>query len=154
MSHRWIARHGNHVARRGGHLMTRNLRPRQIRPVLIAPVLFALSACSTHPSGTPSADGTVSGTLVMVGGVAPGTAKTPIPGTIELSAHGDHIVTIRVPVNGTFRAQLPVGRYEISATTPKISSGTNVAGSCVPAHPPIAVTTRKTMGIQVTCAVP
>lgn len=136
-----------------------------IRPVLVAPVLLlALSACSTHPSGSPRAEGTVRGTLVMEGGVAPGTAKTLIPGTVELSAHGDRIDTIRVPVNGTFRVQVPVGRYVVTATTPRIhqvlrsgsstGSGTWVAGFCVPVHPPIAVTSGKTIDIHLICAVP
>jgi hypothetical protein len=45
----------------------------------------------------------------MVGGIAPGTARTPIPGTIELSVHGDRIVTIHVPVTRNLSSTGSVG---------------------------------------------
>lgn len=130
----------------------------RIRYVFVAPLLLlALSACSTHPSGTPTAQGMVRGTLVMEGGalivergVAPHTATKLVPGIIELSFHGARIVTIHVPVNGRFRARVPVGTYEIAASTSRI----HPMGSCVPAHPPITMTAGKTMSIQVACAVP
>ena len=144
-----------------------NLRMHRIRYVFVAPLLLlALSACSTHPSATPTAYGKVSGTLVMEGGalilepgVASHTATKLIPGIIELSIHAARIVTIHVPVNGTFRAQVPVGTYEMAATTPRIqgenTSGKYVTmGSCVPSYPPITVGAGQTMSIQVTCAVP
>jgi hypothetical protein len=62
-------------------------------------------------------------------------AKTPIPGTIDLSVHGDRIVTIHVPVNGTFREEVPTGKYEVAATTPRIRHETSSGriygtGSC------------------------
>jgi hypothetical protein len=126
--------------------------------VFVASVLLlALSACTSRPSGTPNAYGSVSGTLVLEGGPAPGTAKTPIPGTIELSAHGHRTVTIKVPVNGVFREQVPAGRYEVAATTPRVqhedSSGRiSGTGSCP--HSPITVTAGETRSIQVTCFVP
>jgi len=85
----------------------------RIRSLFVVPALvLAVSACFSHPAGARSADGTVSGTLALEGGAAPGTARTLIPGTVELSVHGRRVVTIHVPMTGTFRARVPVGKYE------------------------------------------
>ena len=124
--------------------------------IVTAVLLLALSACSSHPPGTPKAYGTVSGMLVREGGTFPGTATTPIPGTIELSAHGHRIVTIHVPVDGTFREQVPTGSYEVAATSPSVQQQNSSSGStysCPLAHP-IAVTTGQTTNIQLACIVP
>jgi len=132
---------------------------RQIRYVFVVPALaLAVSACFSHPAGARSVYGTVYGTLVMEGGTAPGTATTLIPGTVELSVQGHRVVTIHVPITGTFRARVPVGKYEVAAITPRIrqenSSGKYVTGSGFCAHPPITVTAGKRMSIRVTCFVP
>jgi hypothetical protein len=128
---------------------------------MLAALLFAasvLGACSSSASRTQGSFGTVSGTLVMEGGVAPGTARTPIPGTVTLSALGDRIVTIHVPANGTFRAQVSAGRYEVTSTTPKVQQvnpdGTHVSKPCPEVIPPITVENGKTTTVNVTCTVP
>jgi len=131
---------------------------RRIRSVFVVPALvLAVSACFSHPAGARSVYGTVSGTLVMEGGPAPGTATALIPGTVELSVHGHRVVTIHVPMTGTFRARVPVGKYEVAAITPRIhhvNSSGKVTGSGFCAHPPITVTAGKRMSIRVTCFVP
>jgi hypothetical protein len=90
------------------------------------------------------------------GGSFPGTATTPIPGTIELSAHGHRIVTIHVPDNGTFREQVPTGSYEVAATAPSVQHQNSSSGSTYsrPLAHPIAVTTGHITSIQVACIVP
>ena len=130
----------------------------RIPPVFVATLLVLASACSSDPSGTSVRSGTLGGTLVMEGGVAPGTAKTRIPGTIELSAQGDRIITIHVPESGTFRTPVPVGKYEVGATTPNIQQvnpgGKHRTEPCTTDQPPFTVTAGKTTSIQVTGFVP
>jgi hypothetical protein len=132
---------------------------RRIRSVLVVPALvLAVSACFAHPAGARSVYGTISGTLGMEGGTAPGRARALIPGTVELSVHGHRVVTIHVPMTGTFRVRVPVGEYEVAAITPRIheenSSGKFVPPSGFCAHPPITVTAGKRISIRVTCFVP
>src|SRR5580658_6221453 len=99
---------------------------RRIRSVFIAPALvLAVSACFAHPAGAGGVYGAVSGTLVMEGGLAPGTSRALIPGTVELSIHGHRVMTIHVPVTGTFRARVPAGKYEVAAITPRIQHETS-----------------------------
>jgi hypothetical protein len=130
----------------------------RIPSLFVASLVLALSACSSHPSGTPVGYGRVTGILLMEGGVAPGTARTRIPGIIELSAHGHPIITMHVLARGTFRAQIQVGEYEVTATTPRIqqvnAGGNRVMEPCTTDQPPITVATGRTTGIQVTCIVP
>jgi hypothetical protein len=102
--------------------------------------------------------GSVAGTLAVEGGPAPGTARTLITGTIDLSARGKRIATIHVPVSGTFRMQVPVGKYEVTATTPRIQQvnpdGKHAITPCSTAGPPVIVTFGKAKTVNVTCFVP
>ena len=128
---------------------------------MLATLLFAagvLGACSFSASRVQGSFGTVAGTLAMEGGVPPGTARTPIPGTVALSAHGDRIVAIHVPASGAFRAQVSAGTYEVTATTPRVQQvkpdGTHVTEPCPQVDPTITVEHGKTTTINVTCVVP
>jgi len=140
----------------GGGRMT----VRRIGTILAALPFAAglLGACSSSSSQTPGSVGTVSGTLAMEGGTAPGTTKTPIPGTIALSAHGALIVTIQVPASGAFRTQVPAGTYAVSATTPRVqqvnADGTHATEPCPGANSPITVENGKTTTVYVICIVP
>ena len=117
-----------------------------------------LGACSSGPSQTQGSFGMVSGTLAREGGVAPGTARTPTPGVVDLSVRADHIVRIHVPASGTFRALIPAGRYDVTATTPRIQQvnpdGMPVTEPCPGVNPTVTVTIGKTTTINVTCFVP
>jgi len=132
---------------------------RRIRSVFVVPALaLAVSACFSNSAGARGVYGTVSGTLIMEGGPAPGTAMTVMPGTVQLSVHGHRVVTIHVPPTGTFRVQIPVGTYEVAATTQAIhqenSGGETVKGSGSCPHRPITVTAGKRTSIRVSCFVP
>lgn len=127
---------------------------------ILAALLLAsivLGAC-TSASPTQRTFGTVSGTLVLEGGVEPGTTRTAIPGTLVLSAHGDRIVTIHVPPTGSFRAPVPTGTYMVTASTPKVQrvspAGTHVTEPCPEMIPSITVEGGKTTTVNVTCIVP
>jgi hypothetical protein len=139
-----------------GDRMTFGGMGRMLAALLVA--ASVLGACSSDVSRTRSSFGTVSGTLVMEGGVAPGTSRTPIPGTVALSTHGYRIVTIHVPASGTFRAQVSAGRYDVTATTESIQhvnpNGMHVTEPCTEALPPITVEHSQTTIVNVVCIVP
>ncbi len=85
--------------------------------------LVGLAACSSETS-----TGTVSGTLSMTGGPAPGVS-IPVAGTVTLARSSaaqyedeSHPTgsTVEVPVgeDGTFSIDVPAGRYEVGGTSP------------------------------------
>ena len=95
----------------------------------------------------------------MEGGPAPATAITLIPGSIQLSVHGRRFLTIHFPPTGTFRAQVPVGTYEVAGNySPrfhqKYSGGETVKGLNSCPQRPIAVTAGKRTSIRVSCLFP
>jgi hypothetical protein len=85
-------------------------------------------------SSAPRANGTISGTLRIEGGPAPGVDQA-IPGTITaLAASG-------------YTLELPAGTYRVSGTSPNINNGND---QCVVPMP----VTVKPANVQVVCNVP
>jgi hypothetical protein len=90
--------------------------------------LAALCACSstTHK-------GTITGTLTMAGGLAPGTSQ-PVAGEVTVTYSGpdhyeaapntDPIAVVQVGDDGSFSVTVPPGRYDVSGRSPSFGDGT------------------------------
>jgi len=117
-----------------------------------------LSACSSSLSGAQATDGTVTGAFDVLGGVAPGTARSPTPGTIELSAHGHVVASVPVPRSGSFRAQVPVGTYQVTGISSHLhtetSTGVTASGTCPMVGRSVTVTAGRSTTVEVDCVVP
>jgi hypothetical protein len=119
-----------------------------------------------HPP-VPLAIGTIAGTLREVGGPAPGLNRT-IPGdfVIESGSEGDANVycsrnfdppsrrcfppiTGATNAGGTFTVDVPVGRYTVSGTSPKVQFGT---ARCH-ASSPVVVTRGHTTRVDIVCQI-
>jgi hypothetical protein len=99
------------------------------------------AACSRHNP----ADGTLTGHLYGVGGVAPGLPR-PWPGTVTLTGPGVHR-DIAVGASGTYSVMVPAGRYTVVGHSPLYGSG---AYACQ-ATGVATVTSRHTTKADVLC---
>ncbi len=92
--------------------------------------LAALCACSST-----TAKGTITGTLTMAGGLAPGTSQ-PVSGEVTVTYSGpdlyadeaapktDPIAAVQVGDDGSFSVTVPPGRYDVSGVSPSYGDGT------------------------------
>ena len=119
------------------------------------------SACSSSsPRGAASkvssAEGTVTGTLNLVGGPAPGTDR-PAAGEVyaftTASLAGQPIGTVKANSNGSFRLRLPPGTYYLAATSPSYSIDPPSATPPCRGEAPAVVSRGSTNHVDVVCAV-
>jgi hypothetical protein len=106
---------------------------------LCAGVSFA--SCSSPPD-----EGTIDGTLQVVGGAA-GTGPRPLSGSVTFHGSNGNIATIDISANGRFSARLPVGRYTVAGQSPRLKGGT---GECQ-APGPVTVTNDVTSRVEIDC---
>jgi len=114
---------------------------------LVAVVATAGCAASAHhagPAGPASADGTLKGRLVAVGG-PPGPAR-PLPGTVVVT--GPSPTRITVGSAGTFSVALAPGTYTLTGTNPQFNAG---AATCR-ATDAVVVVTGATTSADVVCS--
>jgi hypothetical protein len=83
------------------------------------------------PAASPAAEGTLTGHLYHVGGVAPG-APRPWPGTVTLTGPGVHR-DAQVGTAGRFSVLVPAGTYAVTGRSPLYQSGTGVCRAAEPA---------------------
>jgi hypothetical protein len=126
---------------------------------IAALAMVALAGCSSHAdaTGTTSTSsaqetsragadqGTVRGTLLLVGGPAPGAPRPASPGTVTLS--GPSVVRVEVDGRGRFETTVGVGRYHSTGTSPLFGSGKYL---CQAEHA-VVVTSTHTSHVNVYC---
>jgi hypothetical protein len=101
----------------------------------------------------PHASGWVSGTLLGVGGPAPGAAF-PWSGTVTLRATGAAYHTkgsayrTTAGDDGRFEVSLPPGRYRVTGHSPSYNDGRT---ACNPLHPFVTVRPHRTARVNVFC---
>ena len=125
------------------------------RQVMIAVLILGLAAggCTARSHGT-AAQGTVTGTIRLVGGPAPGVNE-PAPGTVSVFTSagltGKAVATAQAGTSGSFTVNLSPGTYYLAATSPRY--GIDPAPSTPPCRAlgPTVVTTGGTVQADVIC---
>jgi hypothetical protein len=117
--------------------------------VLLAAVVMTLTGCTTHTS-----TGTVTGRFgIWVGGVAYRT----VPGVGKLVVEQQHRVvsTTQIISGHQFRVNLPVGTYQVTATTSQATCQPVVFPGEVSAPAPVTVTvtSNRSVAVQWSCAI-
>jgi hypothetical protein len=110
----------------------------------------ALAGCSGHHA-TP-APGTVTGTLIRVGGPAPGAA-VPLPGHVIATSSAGARFSAAVPRNGQYRLSLPPGAYRLTGYSPLVYSGGSEL-RCVAARTVHLASGQTAPGVDVVCSIP
>jgi hypothetical protein len=139
------------------------VRLRTMRRCVVAIVMVGAAACtssSTHhgsshrpPSATrtaPPTDGTVAGKLLMVGGPSPGLHRR-LAGRIVVHARtrsGPVVMTLVPGPGGSFRTELPTGRYVLIGRSPSLAGV-----ECV-SERSVVVEAANTVKVNVICPVP
>ena len=139
-------------------------RLRAIIAVLALMLTAACAAAGPHggpPAGSPaSPTGLVTGKFLIEGGpIGPGgqqPGERPLPGTVQFTADGRRPVTVPAGSSGTFSVRLPAGTYHVSGRSPVIVDVSNGSSRQTPCSQPlsVAVTSRHTTTITLTCIVP
>jgi hypothetical protein len=112
-------------------------------------------AGSTPPPHTPgpgrpdAAGAKVTGTLLRVGGPAPG-APAPLTGTVTAADGAGGHFTATAGRDGRFRLSLPPGTYRLTGHSPLIDSG---AGLCTASRPAYVTRGKPVPPVRVICPV-
>jgi hypothetical protein len=136
---------------------------KRLQAIIAVLALMLTAACAAadppaHPPASPS--GFVAGKFGIEGGpIGPGgqqPGERPIPGTVRFTASGRRPVTARAGSSGTFSVTLPAGTYDVSGSSPFIVDVSNGTSHQTPCSQPlsVAVTSRHTTTITLTCIVP
>ena len=114
--------------------------------LVVAFSLFLTSCDLSSPNGPPGPTGTLTGTLQAIGG-PPGTGPRALSGQVTLHKSNGVGAIITVGSNGRFSVPATVGKYSVSARSPRFEGGT---AEC---HAPRPVTVIKgvTSGVRVDC---
>ena len=96
---------------------------------VLAVTISILAGCA----GSRGYQQTVRGTLVRVGGPAPGS-PFPLPGTITARAATGGTFKATAGPNGRFTLSLPTGRYRVTGRSPQIGSGNATCAATAELH--------------------
>jgi len=109
-------------------------------------ILYSLRAA------TPSeARGSVGGTLVRVGGPAPGSAVA-LPGQVTAENSFGHKFTVTVGKRGQFVLSLPAGVYQLTGRSPMVTvDGAEM--TCAATQPVRVKSGQETRGVEVICSI-
>jgi hypothetical protein len=131
--------------------------PGRVKPVFVSiglagsgmvarTILYSLAAA------TPSeARGSLAGTLVRVGGPAPGSAVA-LPGQVTAESSFGHKFTVRVGKSGRFVLSLPAGVYGLTGRSPMVTvDGAEM--TCFSPKPVRVKSGQETRGIEVICSI-
>ncbi len=105
----------------------------------------ALLAGCTSASNTPAPGATISGTLVALGGPAPGSPR-PLPGHVAASGRG-HTYTSTAGVDGVYSINVPPGTYTVIGRSPLYQSGDVDCETLAP----VTATSASTVEVNVGC---
>lgn len=123
-------------------------------------LLIGCSGCSSSQprgdsSGASTGHGTVTGTLHLAGGPAPGTDK-PVSGVVyaftSSSVSGTAIVKVNTGSDGTFSLSLSPGTYYLAATSPSFAIDPAPATPPCRGEAPAVVSNGSTSHVEVVCA--
>ena len=114
--------------------------------------LLLLAACTGHGTVAGNAvPGAVSGSLLRVGGPAPG-APVPLTGQVVATNSAGTRFTATVGGNGRYRLTLSPGTYQVTGHSPMVYS--NGAQMLCTAARPVHITAGKTTsGVDVICSI-
>jgi hypothetical protein len=98
------------------------------------------------------APGTVTGTLIRVGGPAPGAA-IPLPGKVIATSSAGARFPATVPRSGRYRLSLPPGTYRLTGYSPLVYSGGSEL-RCVAARAVRLASGQTAPGVDVVCSIP
>jgi hypothetical protein len=116
-------------------------------PLTVLTALAALCAgMSFAGCSSPPDEGTLAGTLQVVGGPA-GTGPRPLSGSVTFHGSDGNIATIDLSANGRFSAHLPIGQYTVAGRSPQFKGG---AGECQ-APGRVTVTKDVTSRVEIDC---
>jgi hypothetical protein len=115
----------------------------------VALAMLMLAGCSGHHATT--APGTVTGTLIRVGGPAPGAAL-PLPGHVIATSSAGAQFSAAVPRDGRYRLSLPPGTYRLTGYSPLVYSGGSEL-QCVAARTVHLATGQTAPGVDVVCSI-
>jgi hypothetical protein len=120
--------------------------------LITAGCLPLLAACTGHGTGAVSVvPGAVTGSLLRVGGPAPG-APVPLPGQVVATSKAGARFTATVRGNGRYRLTLSPGTYQVTGHSPVVYS--NGAQMLCTAARPVHITAGKTTsGVDVICSI-
>lgn len=120
--------------------------------------LAAVTACSGSSASVTTGSaphGTVTGTLTISGGAAPGTVQST-PGEISVfttaDLTGSPVATTKTAANGNFSVNLPAGTYYLAATSPNFKIDPPPAVPPCRADKPAVVSTGSTVTLDVVCS--
>ena len=119
---------------------------------IAAGCLPLLAACTGHGTGAVNvAPGAVSGSLLRVGGPAPG-APVPVPGQIVATSRAGARFTATVGGDGRYRLTLSPGTYQVTGHSPMVySNGAQML--CTAARPVHISAGKTTSGVNVICSI-
>jgi hypothetical protein len=109
-------------------------------------ILYSLraSSASAHPL---QAAGTIAGSLVRVGGPAPGAAVA-LPGQVTARSSAGRNFTATVAKSGRFVLSVPPGAYKLTGHSPLVSQET-----CTAAQPVRVKAGQEIRGAEVVCSI-
>jgi hypothetical protein len=112
--------------------------------------LFAVGCSGRSSPPRIAASGTLKGTLETVGGAHPGTAR-PISGIVYLRPIQGTAVTVAVGSDGAFSAQVAVGSYTVTGSSPQYEI--NGADAPCGLSPPstVSVAANQAVSVSVEC---
>jgi len=111
---------------------------------------LVLAGCSGHHVTPPP--GSVTGTLIRVGGPAPGAA-IPLPGRVVATSSAGARFSAAVPRNGRYRLSLPPGTYRLTGYSPLVYSGGSEL-RCVATRAVHLASGQTAPGVDVICSIP
>ena len=127
----------------------RTLRCALMAAAAITSITTGCAAQSTdHPTAAAEYRQVVTGTLRRVGGPAPGT-PVPLAGQVVARIEAGEQFTAVTTSNGRFQLLLPPGTYQLTGTSPQVSSGRAVGRLPGPADAVLHVTNKPIHDVQI-----
>jgi hypothetical protein len=115
---------------------------------LVALVIATAAGCRGGSSTLGPMKGTIAGTLMVIGGPAPGLHR-PVSGVVTLIGSAGRAINVTVGPKGTFKLQVPEGSYSLSGHSPQFGDGYYLCSGGT-----IQVRTTSPVPAQVVCPVP
>lgn len=132
--------------------VVRNMRAMRCALMAVAVITLITAGCAAqstdHPAAAAEYRQVVTGTLWRVGGPAPGT-PVPLAGQVVARNEAGEQFTAVTTGNGRFQLLLPPGTYQLTSTSPQVSSGRAVGRLSGPAGAVLHVTSKPIHDVQI-----
>ena len=113
---------------------------------VMAAVVVACAGCAA------TAQGTVTGTFVMIGGPGPSGNGSPLPGRVIAASATGARFTVHTGNDGRYTMTLPPGTYSLLGYSPRVGSN-NHEMRCSSPHPLKVRAHKATRGTRVICSI-